>query len=186
LACFLHTLPHLLLGTSEIEGGLRMVRMLIVATALIGSATLAAQAPTPPQTPKPAAPGAQQPATPAPQAQAPAKAGIVTLSGCLKPGASAGSYILADASSVSAAAAGAEKPDPAAKGTTGATKSYNVTPGKVSDDLSKHLNHKIEVTGTVAAAAPSASAPSTAPAGAPAPTETVTLQTFKMVSAACP
>jgi hypothetical protein len=81
------------------------------------------------------------------------------------------------------------------------TKSYALI-AKSSPDLGKHLNHKISVTGTVAptrssTAAGSTPAPrSTSPGGgygAPSsatasaqPTETVTVQSFKMVSATCP
>jgi len=170
-----------------------MMRMFTVALALFGSVALGAQAPTQ-QAPadRPAAPPAQQqPATPAPEAQTPAqstapKPVAVTLSGCLKPGASAGSFILADAGAVPAPSAGAAKPEPEARGTTGATKSYNLMPAKTGDDLSKHMNHKIEVTGTVSPSAPSASVPPAPPAGAPQPSETLNIQTFKMLSAACP
>lgn len=161
-----------------------MSRILTIALALSGSVVLGAQAPTPPPAaPAPApAPQVQQPAQPAAQ-----KAATVTFSGCLKPGASAGSFILADAAAVPAPSAGAAKPEPQARGTTGATKSYNLMPGKTGDDLSKHMNHRIEVTGTVSPAAPGASAPATPPAGGtPQPTETVNIQTFKMVSATCP
>jgi len=148
-----------------------MLRMFTVAIALLGSVALGAQAPT-----------QQAPA----QSTAP-KPATVTFSGCLKPGASAGSFILADASAAPAPSAEAAKPEPEARGTTGATKSYNLMqPAKTGDDLSKHMNHKIEVRGTVSASAPSASAPATPPAGAPQPTETLNIQTFKMLSAACP
>ena len=68
-------------------------------------------------------------------------------------------------------------------GTAGSTKSYNVVV-KPGEELSKHLNHKVEVTGTLSASPPSAVA--TATPGADQPSETVTVQTFKMVAAACP
>jgi hypothetical protein len=161
-----------------------MSRILTIALALSGSAILGAQAPppSPPAAPAPA-PQVQQSAPPATQ-----KPATVTFSGCLKPGASAGSFILADAAAVPAAtSADASKAEPQARGTTGSAKSYNLMPGKTGEDLGKHVNQKIEVTGTVSAAAPSASAPATPPAGgASQPTETVNMQSFKMVSATCP
>ena len=139
---------------------------------------LGAQAPAPP-----AAPAGTSGATGRRHQPQPA---TVTFSGCLKPGASAGSFILADAAPVPATSADASKAEPQARGTTGSAKSYNLM-GKTGEDLSKHVNQRIEVTGTVSAAAPSASAPATPPAGGtPQPTENVNMQSFKMVSATCP
>ena len=88
---------------------------------------------------------------------------------------------------MAAAAGGAA---PAAQGTTGSTKSYAVVV-KPGTDINKHVNHKIEVTGTVSAST-SASKPSTTPAsetpsvGAAQPTETFNVESFKMVAMACP
>jgi hypothetical protein len=191
-----------------------MKRSFVIAMVLFSSAALVgAQAPAPPSDAKPAPspqppaveqPSTQQPAPSAPaarpadQAQKPmsqASADRVTFSGCLKPGATPGTYILTDATEVRAGAAAS----PAARGTTGATKSFNLTAVSVGEDLSKHLNHKIEVSGTVAASRVSPGASAAAPGaekrpeGAPAaeglqksPTDTLSFQTFKMVSPACP
>jgi hypothetical protein len=110
------------------------------------------------------------------------------MTGCVKAGSAAGSYILANAApAATPAAGGAASSD--VRGTSGSTKSYNLTL-KPSDDLSKHVNHKIEVTGTVSPASASASAGAgAAKEGASAsatPTESFTVTSFKMVSATCP
>jgi hypothetical protein len=159
-----------------------MVRMLTVSViGLSTAAFLSAQAPDRPQGDPTAPPSATAPAPQQPTSQAPAApktgagAGSVMMTGCVKAGSSAGSYILANV-----------------RGTSGSSsKSYNLTL-KPSDDLSKHVNHKIEVTGTVspassgaAASSPSASAGAGASSSA-APTETFTVTSFKMVSATCP
>lgn len=127
-----------------------------------------------------------QPSEPRGTSSAEAKAKQTTISGCLKPGTSADTFILTNAG-MAAAAGGAA---PAAQGTTGSTKSYAVVV-KPGTDINKHVNHKIEVTGTVSAST-SASKPSTTPAsetpsvGAAQPTETFNVESFKMVAMACP
>src|SRR4029453_3278336 len=99
-----------------------------------------------------------QPSEPRATSAADAKGKQTTISGCLTPGTSADSFILTNAG-MSAAAGGATA---TAQGTSGSTKSYAVVV-KPGTDISKHVNHKIEVTGTVSAST-SASKPSTAPA----------------------
>jgi hypothetical protein len=148
-----------------------MIWRLTLATGILGAAAiLGAQAP------------GQQPPADRPAAQPAVEGNNATISGCLKPGASPGSFILSNAAMASAAPGGSAAPT---IGTTGSTKSYNVVP-KAAEDLSKHLNHKIEVTGTLAPSKPPSSAPAAAPPAADQPTETVTVQTFKMVAMACP
>jgi len=74
----------------------------------------------------------------------------------------------------------------ASKGTTGSSKRYDLVV-KPGDDLTKHVNHKIEVTGTVSASRPpNVPAAEASPAAAAQPTETLTVQAFKMVAATCP
>jgi len=162
-----------------------MIRKLTVAAGILGAvATLGAQAPS---QQSPADRPTNQPAIQQPPPQPnEAKPNEVTISGCLKPGVSPGSFILADAGMAPAMPVGQNAP-PAAKGTTGSTKRYDLV-AKPGEDLTKHLNHKVEVTGTVSASRPpSVPVPEAAPATTAAqPTETLTVQTFKMVAVACP
>jgi hypothetical protein len=147
-----------------------MLLRLTVATTILGAAAiLGAQAP------------GQQPPPDRPTTQPAAEANKVTISGCVKPGASANSFILSNA--VVAPTMPGREAAPTT-GTAGSTKSYNVV-AKPEEGLSKHLNHKIEVTGTLSASRPP-SASATATPAADQPAETVTVQTFKMVAVACP
>ncbi len=155
---------------------------ILASTVLLGAQATSQQ--PPPDRPTTTTP---QPSEPRATTSAEPKAKQVTISGCLKPGTSADTFILTNAG-MPAAPSGAA---PAAQGTTGSAKSYAVV-AKPGTDLSKHVNHKIEVTGTVSAPN-SASKPSTAPAsetssvGAAAqPTETFNVDSFKMVAMACP
>jgi hypothetical protein len=158
-----------------------MLVKLTVAAGILGAATIVgAQAPG--QQP-PADRPTTQPATETNKVQPAAEANKVTISGCVKPGASANSFILSNAA-ITPTMPGREAAP--TTGTAGSTKSYNVV-AKSGEELSKHLNHKVEVTGTLSASRPpSASAPAPATAAADQPAETVTVQTFKMVAMACP
>lgn len=143
-----------------------MIWKLTLATGILGAAAiLGAQAP------------GQQPPADRPANQPTVEGNKATISGCLKPGASPGSFILTNAATVPAAPGGDAAP---ATGTTGSTKSYNIV-AKSAEDISKHVNHKIEVTGAL-----SKSQPGAAPPAADQPVETVTVQSFKMVAMACP
>jgi hypothetical protein len=171
-----------------------MVRSLTFALATVGAAAvLFAQAPAPDQPaggrPGAQAPSTQQPATPAPNpstepSQRPstpmssASGEKATWRGCVKPGATPGSWILESAEL--APAAGASSP----VGTAGAGKSTFILSTKPGDDLKAHANHKIEVTGTVAPA--SSSSPSSASSSSSTARQTFNVDSFKMVSATCP
>jgi hypothetical protein len=128
--------------------------------------------------------GAQQPPA-APQKPAeqksPSDAKTRTITGCIEKGAGADSFILAEASTGPAPAPGA-KPGEKPAGTTGATKSYALM-AKPSEDLSKHVGHRVEITGTVSTAPPAASP---APGASTQPKEALNVQSLKMVSATCP
>lgn len=153
---------------------------LLAAGILLASTLLGAQAPG--QQSPAEHPAKQQPPEPRSAPLTESKANQVMVSGCLKPGTSAGSFILTNSGP---AAAGSSSP-PAAQGTTGSTKSYTIV-AKPGEDLSKHMNHKIEVTGTVSASKPSNVPPPETPSvAAPQPSETLTVQSFKMVAVACP
>jgi hypothetical protein len=178
-----------------------MVRMLTVSViSLSAAAMLSAQAPDKPQADPTTPPSTQAPAPSQPTAQSPAApkaaaaANTTTITGCVKPGTSAGTYILASAAPSSASGAAGAASD--VRGTSGSmSKDYNLTL-KASDDFSKHVNHKVEVTGTVSPA--SASGASSSPAGGAAgagaspsassakPSDTITVSSFKMVAATCP
>jgi hypothetical protein len=95
----------------------------------------------------------------------PSKTDVVV--GCLRPGTIAGSFVLAEATVTKAGST--EKP----VGTSGAAKKSYMLGGIVppGTDLSKHVNHKVEVAGTVSESADSAS---------------VSMHTFKMVNQTCP
>ena len=150
--------------------------IVLASTVLIG-----AQAPSqqPPADRPAATPPASEQRT-APPAEP--KTTQTTVSGCLKPGSAADTLILTNAGM----AAATDSATPAPQGTSGSTKSYTVV-AKPGTDLSKHVNHKIEVTGTVSASKPSsASSAQTSSAAAPPPTETLNVETFKMVAMACP
>jgi hypothetical protein len=149
-----------------------MLSKLILATGIMGAtAILGAQAPS------------QQPPVDRPANQPATEANKVTLSGCVKPGTSADAFILTNAV-ITPPAPGRETAP--TTGTTGSTKSYNIV-AKPGEELSKHVNHKVEVTGTVSASrSPGASAPTTASPAGDQPTDTVTVQSFKMVAMACP
>ena len=149
-----------------------MLSKLTLATGIIGAtAILGAQAPS------------QQPPVDRPADQPATEANKVTISGCVKPGTSADAFILSNAVITPSAPGRDTAPT---TGTAGSTKSYNVV-AKPGGELSKHVNHKIEITGTLSASRPpSASAPGATPPTADQPAETVTVQSFKMVAVACP
>ena len=161
-----------------------MIGKLTVAAGILGTiATLGAQAPSQqPPADRPAnQPPVQQP-RPQPNETQPKE---VTINGCVRPGLSPGSFILADAAIAPAMPPGENAPA-ASKGTSGSTKRYDLVV-KPGEDLTKHVNQKIEVTGTVSASRPpSVPAAGAPPAAAAPPSETLTVQAFKMVAATCP
>jgi hypothetical protein len=139
------------------------------------------------QTPPQDKPAGNPPATQTPTAQPPAprpaqepgmSANRVTYTGCVKPGATPGSWVLENAEIAPPAGQTAQaKPGPSGVGTAGAGKlSFNL---KAADDLKAHANHKIEVVGTVA---PEKAGESTA---AKTPRD-FNVSSIKMVSATCP
>jgi hypothetical protein len=150
----------------------------------LAAAVVTAQAPA---GEKPAAPAAEQPAaqqptprpTTPPTAETAAKAaGKVTYTGCVKPGTTAGTWILENAEVQRAGGASA----PSAVGTSGASKmTLNLDPA-ATVNLTPHANHKVEVVGT-ASPAKAGDAPSASAAGA---ATKFSVESVKMVSQACP
>jgi hypothetical protein len=132
----------------------------------------AAQAPQQP-TQKPAPAPEQKPAAPAPEKSA-AAANKVTYSGCVKPGSAPETWILENAE--------VAKPGQTTAATSGGMKTTLNLTTKAGTDLKPHANHKIEVVGTIAPAAPAK------PGGAPGQEarQEFTVESVKMVSTTCP
>jgi hypothetical protein len=181
-----------------------MTRLLTLALATMSAtAIVMAQAPAPrpgdqPSTQQPATPSpspgrptaspAEQTPSPSPSSSSSAaSADKVTYTGCLKPGTTAGTWVLENAQVASAAGSAAASSDKAV-GTAGASsskESFNLTV-KPSDNLTPHANHKIEITGTTSPAiATSMSAGASSTPSASAPKLNFSVDSFKMVSASC-
>jgi hypothetical protein len=164
---------------------------LSLAAACGTAAVLSAQTPPQPQTPpRPQTPTTQPAPTPKPDAQ-PA-AGTVTISGCLKAEKDVAGlkpnvaertgmgedYILTNVRIAPAASSSGSAPAAAASKAV----MYKIE-GLNDDELKKHLNHQVELTGRIAE-----SAGATAPgSGAPSATlKEFQATSLKMVSATCP
>jgi hypothetical protein len=168
-----------------------MVRSLTFLLAMMCAAAIgAAQTPqTPPSTnPPPAgqpAPTSQQPSEPSGRMTT---GNAVTYSGCVKPGTTAGTWILDNADVTAKAGAGqAGASTQAAQSTVGTsgTKTTLDLTAKPSIDFKAHANHKVEVTGTLApATGPAPSGPATGQASSSH--REFTVETLKMVSSTCP
>jgi len=170
-----------------------MTRIVTFAGATLAAVTIAA-AQTTTQPPSTQPPSSDRSTARQPAAQSSQLERKIMVNGCLKGGASSGSFILADAGTALTTGTGRDGQLGVA-GTSGMMKAYKLVV-KPSDDLSKHVNHRIEVTGTVSAQRADASASSeagrqeatpqpgaAAKPGAPAqPTEILNVQAFKMIS----
>lgn len=159
----------------------------LAATFAVG---LAAQT-TPPQNP-PSTPPQTPPSSPASQSRA-AQDDMksITVTGCLKAGDSAGSYMLSDLQW----GGGKDK----AVGTTGSgapagmasATSLKLTGSPTGAKLSEHVGHKVEVTGSIdkSASGSSATTPSTpsdpASSRSASATPSLDVRTVKMVAATC-
>ena len=162
-----------------------MTRTLYAVPAMLclTAALVTAQTPAPD---RPAAeqPAAQQPTTPkpaTPPASSASATNKATYTGCLKPGTSAGTWILENAEVALKPGASA----PSTVGTSGMSKAtFNLEPAS-SVNLTPHANHKVEVVGTLSPAKSAADAPSAAAAGQ-TPRAQFSVESLKMVSATCP
>ena len=148
----------------------------VIAASFVATVGLSAQQ-APPTTP-PAAPGGGQ--QPAPSAQATAGSKTVTLSGCIQnaPAPAAGAASAANApkfvlSTKGGGATGAGAP----VGTSGTAMRYQLDGEDKA--ISPHLNHQVEITGTVQAAGAASAA------GASGAGPTLKVDSVKMVSATC-
>jgi hypothetical protein len=152
----------------------------LAATFAVG---LSAQS-TPPQSQPPTQPPTTPPAAQEARGDA---AKSVTVTGCLKAGDSADSFILSDlkwsnkdkgAGAVGTSGSGA--PAAVASATT-----LKIMPSG-GTKLSEHVGHTVEVTGTVADKAPSAAAPADPASTRPAASgPSIEARSVKMVSATC-
>jgi hypothetical protein len=177
-----------------------MVRSLTFLPAMMcAAAIVAAQTPTqyPPATNPPAA---GQPPTvsqqPSESSGPMTTANTVTYSGCVKPGATAGTWILDNADLTPKAGMAGQASSSAPRqtgqstvGTSGMMKTTLNLTAKPGTDLKAHANHKVEVTGTLAPA--TAAAPSGPAAGQPSSSAAsthreFTVESLKMVSSTCP
>jgi len=148
----------------------------VIAASFVATVGLSAQQ-APPASP-PAAPGSPQ--QPAPSAQASGQSKTVTLSGCIQnaPAAAGASASAATApkfvlSTKGGSAAGAGS----AVGTSGSAARYQLDGEEKA--ISPHLNHQVEITGTVQPAGASAAS------GAAAAGPMLKVDSVKMVSATC-
>jgi hypothetical protein len=114
----------------------------------------------------------------------------VTYTGCVKPGTTAGTWVLENAEA--AARPGASSPGTVGTSGTAKTTTLDLDPA-ATVNLKAHANHKVELVGTVSPAkgttqTPSASAPPSSTPGAAAATahQQFSVQSLKMVSATCP
>jgi hypothetical protein len=160
--------------------------MLCLTAAMVTAQAPAGEKPAD-NTPTAQQPAGQQPTTPRPTTPTPAdtsaKAGAkVTYTGCVKPGTTAGSWILENAEVQRAGGASA----PSAVGTSGASKmTLNLEPA-ATVNLTPHANHKVEVVGTASPAKAGADTPSASAEGAGATRQQFSVESLKMVSATCP
>jgi hypothetical protein len=185
----------------------------IIAASFVATVGLAAQEPAPGSQSAPAAPGAQGGATTS-QAPAAAGAQKVTLTGCIQnapaasasatsgaqagagAGAAAGgaaaegarasasagqNFILADAKMASSAGAGSST---SAVGTSGTSATRYELDGD-SKTISSHLNHQVEITGTVQSSSASATGAANSAPGSRAASPRLKVDSVKMVAATC-
>ena len=156
-----------------------MITPALLSVAIVGAQAPAGQPPT-------------QPPTQSSQ-EKPAQAtemGKVTVTGCVKAGPTAGSWVL---DNVQASVAPGAKPGPTTDGTASTTagtagtkQTYNLISKPGGADLKPHANHKIEVTGTAGAMSPAAAKPGETPASGTAAQQNFNIESFKMVATTCP
>jgi hypothetical protein len=163
----------------------------VIAAGFVATVGLSAQEPPPSSAPGAGGAQRQAPASQAPSSQSSASK-TVTLSGCIQnaPGASASGsaagasasasaapkFVLATKSAASGAAGGG-----AAVGTSGSAMRYQLDGDDKS--ISPHLNHEVEITGTVQPSAGGGAAG--AGGGASASGPTLKVESVKMVAATC-
>jgi opacity protein-like surface antigen len=160
------------------------------ALAVLASAALAAaQAQSPqPSDPPSSPPAVQSPAAPpAAQSQPASRSSdmdkTTTWTGCLEAGTAAGTYVLSSASASGAAQSQSKAPQPA--GAAAAGDKFLLSGAPASFNISSHVNHKVEVTGTEMASAGGAQSKAGQAASADSPTRTINVKSAKMISDRC-
>jgi hypothetical protein len=148
----------------------------LVAASFVATVGLSAQQP-PPGGGAPGAPGAPGGQKPAPAPSAQASTSKVTLSGCIQDAPPAAAGAASDAKFVLASAkmVGAGGAPGGAVGTTGSASRYELDGEDKA--ISPHVNHQVEVTGTIE--------PTSAAAGAKPAAPTFKVESVKMVAAKC-
>jgi hypothetical protein len=154
-----------------------LILALVCTLSIVAAQTPAAPPAGQQETQKPSTPST--PGAPAAQSAAGSK---VTYTGCLKPGTAADTWTLENAEVASAS--GAAKPG--ATATSGASKMTLGLSAKPTENLKPHANHKIEVTGTISKAAGAGAAASSSSSSSATPSQTLNVESVKMVAATCP
>jgi len=160
----------------------------VIAASFVATVGLSAQ--QAPPTSAPAAPGRAE--QPAPSAQASGQSKTVTVSGCIQNAPAASATATSGGASASASAAPkfvlATKPAAGAAGggavgTSGTAMRYQLDGEEKA--ISPHLNHQVEITGTVQGGGASGAASAGAGAGSSAAGPTLKVESVKMVAATC-
>ena len=159
------------------------------ALAVFASVALAAaqaQSPNPSDPPpSPAAPPSAQ--SPASQSQSSSRGNdqTMTWTGCLETGTTPGTYVLSNASASGAAPSKSTTREGA--GAAAAGDKFVLSGAPASFNISTHVNHKVEITGTVSDMASAGGAQSKAgqAASADTPTRTINVKSAKMVADRC-
>jgi opacity protein-like surface antigen len=156
------------------------------ALAVLASAVFAAaQAQSPNPSDRPSSP----PQPPASQSQPSSRSSdqdkTMTWTGCLEAGTVAGTYVLSNASASGSAQTPTKAPETA--GAAAAGDKFVLSGAPASFNISSHVNHKVEITGTASdmAAAGGAQSKAGQMASADTPTRTITVKSAKMVSDRC-
>ena len=168
-----------------------MTRSILSFCGALAAATTIVAAQTPPPSQQPPAPAGAT--APSPQDMNDDHAGKVSVTGCVMPFTAPGMTASQPSATAQASTAGSQfmlsnvgMPTPSSGDSMKAwspASSYILQGSSV--DLSKHLNHKVQITGTVdGAGSPDAS--TTAGQAAGAPTQTFHVTSLKMIAASCP
>ncbi len=134
---------------------------------------------------QPAPQPAPQPSTPAPTASA-SMDKDVKLTGCVKAGADAGSFELANVKKDmgASASAGGATASASAPASAGESKNIKLSPAS-GVDIAAHVGHTVEVSGTWSGSASAAPPSESAPSGSAKAGKTLSVSAVKMVSATC-
>jgi hypothetical protein len=179
-------------NASKSEGGLPMKRV-ITGTCLAAAFAVGLAAQTPSQTPQTTPSTPQTPPSasyPSASSQDRDSAKTVTVTGCLKAGESADSFVLSDLKWGGSKGGAIGTSGSTAPAEIGSATTLKIVPG--STKLSEHVGHQVEITGTADKSSSSSSATSPSDPAAPRPSATASAsapsfqaKSVKMVSATC-